>query len=98
MSATVSERDVAQLKSLLAQRKGLGHLRIRKRGDSLILYSGPRDDEVRHGRLTALGTKAWGLSLPHHTGRWARTPFVGPMNSVVDILIDTLGFYLEPFQ
>lgn len=92
----VTERDITRLEDLLARRKGLGHLRVRKRADSLVLYSGKKNDEVSHAKLTALGPGVWGLSLPRHTGRWERTPFVGTIDSVLSTLIETLGFHLDP--
>lgn len=87
--------DAEELEELLARHDQLGHLRVKKRGDSLTIYSGEVSDSHLHARLTHLGRGHWGLSLPRHTGRWERTPFMGTMEEVVATLISDLGFYLE---
>jgi len=87
--------DAEELEELLARHEQLGHLRVKKRGDSLTIYSGEALDPHLRARLTHLGRGDWGLSLPRHTGRWERTPFMGTMEKVVATLISDLGFYLE---
>jgi hypothetical protein len=90
------DEAVRQLERKLASRPDLGHLRVKQRGKSLTIFSdspyGPDD----HARLTSLGGTRWGLSLPRHTGRWERTPFVGTMDEVLRTLTDMLGWHLAP--
>jgi hypothetical protein len=86
------------LAALLRRYDGLDHLRVKKYGDSLILLSGKGRNEQKHAKLTSLGRQQWGLSLPRHTGRWERTPYVGTMDAVLDALINDLGFYLTPIS
>ena len=85
--------DIEALETLLKQADGLGHLYVKKRGKSLTIASG--DPPHLHARLTSMGRDVWGLSLPRHTGRWERTPFVGTMEDVVGILISDFSFYLD---
>ena len=87
--------DAEELEELLERHEQLGHLRVKKRGDSLTIYSGEASDSHLHARITHLGRGHWGLSLPRHTGRWERTPFMGTMEEVVATLISDLAFYLE---
>lgn len=87
--------DAEDLEELLAQHEQFGHLRVRRRGDSLTIYSGKARDSVLHARLTHLGRGQWGLSLPRHTGRWERTPFLGTMEEVMTTLISDFAFYLD---
>ena len=87
--------DAEELEELLARHQQLSHLRVKKRGDSLTISSGDASDSHPHARLTHLGRGHWGLSLPRHTGRWERTPFMGTMDEVVATLISDLGFHLE---
>lgn len=88
------DESVRELKRKLAAHPGLDHLRIKRRGKSLTIFSdspyGPDD----HAKLTSLGGLRWGLSLPQHTGRWERTPLAGTMDEVVRTLTDMLGFHL----
>lgn len=86
--------DAEDLEELLARHEQLGHLRVKRRGDSLTIYSGEPSDSHLHARLTHLGRGQWGLSLPRHTGRWERTPFMGTMEELVTTLISDLGFHL----
>jgi hypothetical protein len=87
--------DAEDLEDILAGHEQLGHLRVKRRGDSLAIYSGEAPDSVLHARLTHLGRGQWGLSLPRHTGRWERTPFMDTMEEVMTTLIANFGFYLD---
>lgn len=89
----VDSDDVEALEALLARHRALGHLCVKKRGNSLTIVSG--DPPHNHARITALGRDIWGLSLPRHTGRWERTPFVGTMEQVIDTLTTDFRFYLD---
>ncbi len=89
----VDSNDVEALEALLARHRSLGHLRVKKRGNSLTIVSG--DPPHKHARITALGRGIWGLSLPRHMGRWERTPFVGTMEQVIDTLTTDFRFYLD---
>jgi hypothetical protein len=90
-------RSPEELESILRRYPDLNHLRVRKRGQSLTLYSedahGPQD----HARFTSLAARTWGLSLPHHTGRWEKTPFTGSLDELVEVLVTDFGFYLERY-
>ena len=87
--------DQEELEEMLAEYEALGHLRVKRRGDSLTIHSGDAADPHAHARVTHLGRGQWGLSLPLHTGRWERTSFVGSMAEVIDTLVTDFGFYLE---
>jgi len=83
------------LAKLLAARPGLAHLRVSKRGSSLTVNSGTGPSEQKHARLTHLTGSTWGLSFPHHTGRWERTPFTGSLAELLDTMVDDFPFLLE---
>jgi len=90
--------NVEDLEELLARHEHLSHLRVKKRGDSLTLFSGEQHDLHLHARLTHIGGNHWGLSLPRHNGRWERTPFTGTMRQLIDTLTSDFGFYLERLE
>lgn len=90
------QKDLEELERLLT-REGLDHLRANRRGESITICSGDGADQQKHARITKLGHKTWALSFPHHTGRWERTPFVGPMEELVATLVRDFSFYLEPW-
>ncbi len=91
----VSPNDVEELERLLRCEEGLDHLRANKRGDSITICSSSGADQQKHARLTKLGPATWGLSFPHHSGRWERTPFVGPMDELVATLVHDFSFHLD---
>lgn len=93
----VRPKDVEELKSLLGREEGLDYLHAEQRGDSITICSGDGADRQKHARLTQLGPARWELSFPHHTGRWERTHFVGPMDELVATLVRDFSFYLEPW-
>jgi len=87
--------DAEDLEEKLVQIKGLKHLRVKKRGDSLVIYSGPSTASQHHAKLTLLGGDIWGLSLPKHTGRWEPTPFTGTIDEILKTLVGNFRCYLE---
>lgn len=92
---TVDELDIEALEAIVAASDGLEHLFVKKRGDSLTICSGDRSNPYRHARLTNLGANVWGLSFPHHSGRWERSPFIGSMDELATTLVNHFAFYLD---
>lgn len=88
------DESVRQLERKLAAYPGLDHLRVKRRGKTLTIYSDSPHGPDDHAKLTSLGTLRWGLSLPRHTGRWERTPFAGTMDEIVRTITEMLGFHL----
>lgn len=86
-----------ELESILRRYPDLAHLCVKKRGQSMTLCSENAQGAQEHARFTFLGAGTWGLSLPHHTGRWEKTPFTGSMEELVDVLVENFGFYLERY-
>ncbi len=84
-----------RLGDLLKQYEGLDHLSVKHRGKSLTIYSAGDEGPQDHAKFTSLGGEAWGLSLPHHTGRWEKTPVMGTLEELVGTLVENFGFYLE---
>jgi hypothetical protein len=93
MTIQLNAKEVLEQK--LRQHEGTSHLRVTKRGDSLSILSGEPGDTLKHARLTHLGAKHWGLSLPTHNGRWEPTPFTGTMDELLETLLTDFSFYLE---
>jgi hypothetical protein len=86
--------DVLAVEEFLAQYPDLKHLRVRKRGDLVILESGPKDAPISHARLRRETVQYWRLEMPSHS-RWETTPFRGLRESVLAILIKQFGWTLE---
>lgn len=84
------ETASATLEQWLQRDKALRHLHVKRRGTSLTFHN----DDVEHARLTLVGRDVWGLSLPRHTGRWEKTPFLGALDDVYGTLTGMLGFHL----
>jgi hypothetical protein len=96
LDAMILDSAATQLQRKLAAYNGLEHLRVRRRGKALVIYSDTLDGTGNHAKLTALGGQQWGLSLPRPTGRWERTPFVGTLDELVATLTQMLGWHLAP--
>ena len=95
MEARLFDLNQDKLEELLAAQKGLEHLHVKKRGKSLTIYSGNGHAACDHAKLTEIEQRTWGLSLPQHSGRWERTPFIGSMEEVVADLVDNFWFLLQ---
>jgi len=87
-----------QLEAILAKHEELGHLKVSKRGDSLTIFSEDQYGTNKHARLTHLGAGTFGLSFEKHTGRWEKTPFVGPLAEVITDAIAMFGWQFEPMD
>lgn len=85
----------ADVADFLSQQDGLSHLRIRKYGRNLILYSGEGPQRQNHARLTALTRGLWALSLPHHTGRWDPVPGPASLEDILRSLLQDFKVYLQ---
>lgn len=85
-----------ELEQLIASDEALRHLRVKQRGESLTLVSGPPAHEISHARLSSLGSNVWALSFPTRSGRWERTPFAGSLDEIFSLLVDMLGWHLTP--
>ncbi len=92
------EDDAEDLADLLARREGLGHLRVRHRGDLLTLESGDKVDPVRHVRFRRATVHYWTLEAATHTGRWERTGFRDTLPRLVDVLVTTLGWTIASLE
>lgn len=92
------EDDAEDLADLLARREGLGHLRVRHRGDLLTLESGDKVDPVRHVRFRRATVQYWTLEAATNTGRWERTGFRDSLPRLVDLLVTTLPWTIAPIE
>lgn len=91
----IARRDgKASVEEIIRAQDGLDHLRVERRGKSITLVSYPESVRVPHARLTHIEQRIWGLGLPRANGRWERTPFVGSVNQLMEILLGDLGFHL----
>ncbi len=91
-----NDASVQALQKVLDQHEDLGHLWIRTWGKSLVLCSGTREDRWDRARFTDMGRGTWMLAFPKPSGGWEKTPFVGPLHEVAEMLINSFGWHLEP--
>lgn len=80
----------------LHEYEGLGHLRVRARGEVLTIESGPDADPVRHARLRRETVNLWGLEVAGYGGRWEPTPFRDTKERLVAALVEQFGWVLTP--
>jgi hypothetical protein len=93
-----AEPQDAEAVSLLLAARGLHHLRARKRGELVILESGPQDDPIPHARLRRATVHLWILEIATHTGRWEKTGFRGVRNELLDLMLTTFPWVLAPVE
>jgi hypothetical protein len=87
--------QAASLRGLL-EAKHLDHLRVRRNGLLLVLESGSDDDRVAHARFRRLGAHIWRLEMPTHTGTWQLTPLRGPIEGLLDCLVEQFPWTVAP--
>jgi hypothetical protein len=90
-----SDHGRLQAEQLLRDHPECKHLRVRARGDLVVLESGPADDPVPHLRFRRATVQWWYLEMPTHTGQWERTPYRGSMGELFHIVQQQFGWTLE---
>ena len=86
-----------QLIELIEQHQVTAGMRIRVRGQDLVL-SREEDRELEDRiKFTRLGTNSYGVSVKRHTGRWQHTPFSGPLQEVVDAVTSFMQHLVAPY-
>jgi hypothetical protein len=80
----------------LRKQRKLAHLRVRKRGDTIIIESGPKNDPVAHARLRRVTGQSWTLEMPSHVGRWEPTPISAPLQQALTTLVQQFPWTLTP--
>jgi len=81
---------------VLKDRPQYKHLRVRARGDLVILESGPEQDPVPHLRFRRATVQWWYLEMPTHTGRWEKTPFRASIPELFELVEEQFGWTLAP--
>lgn len=87
--------DVLTVEAFLALDPGLGHLRVRRRGDLLTLESGPSEAPRRHARLRRVTVHLWRLEMPA-SNRWELTPFQDQLKALLQMLTEYFPWTLAP--
>ena len=62
------EDDADDLRDALEPHPQLSHLRVRRRANTLLLESGPKDDPIRHARFRRMTAGIWELDAATHKG------------------------------
>jgi hypothetical protein len=88
-----SESDVSVATAFL-KNAGLNHLRCRRRGNAVILESGPTRDAIPHVRFRKLGPRAWAADAANHRGRWERMPIHASLADGLQIVAETFPWLL----
>lgn len=80
----------------LHEYEGLGHLRVRARGDVLTIESGPDKDPVRHARLRRETVHLWTLDMAGRGASWEPTALRDTADRLVAALVEQFGWVLTP--
>ena len=86
--------EVSGVEQQLRGYEGLGHLRVRARGEVLTLESGPEADPVHHARLRRATVHLWTLEMAVRGGRWEKTPFRATKAELIKLLVEQFGWAL----
>lgn len=87
------EPERAQLSRLLDAHEPTAGMYVRIYGEHLILgretalEEGGKTERDDRLRLSRIRSRAWGLSVKRHNGRWERTPFSGDLEEMVNAIL-----------
>jgi hypothetical protein len=83
-----AEEDHADIVGeILASYEGLDHLRVRRRGDLVVIESGPNQDPISHARFRRVTVHLWRLEMATHTGQWQSTPLRDHLERLVEAVV-----------
>ena len=89
MARTPTAYEAIALQQLVAQHAELRHIRVRGRGDTLILESGPEKDATRHARLQRRDTvQLWHLEMPSRGAQREPTGIRGTRAELLAALLE----------
>lgn len=74
--------------------KGYLHLKVRIHGKNLVIYSEDNDGKYNRARLTRHNAYTYQIGMADHRGKWERTPFVGTLSEMIDVLTQQFSFVL----
>lgn len=95
-SFRVQPSDVLVVEDFFALYPPLSHLRVRRRGDLLILESGSAEAPRRHARLRRVTVHLWRLEMPTSSNRWDLTPFRDQLKILLEMLVQQFPWTLAP--
>ena len=90
-----TDDDVRGVETFLRRFPELAHLRVRRRAALLTLESGEPSDPLPHARLRRVAPNVWQLEIANHMGRWQPTPFQGPRDEILEVLVGNFGWTLR---
>ena len=91
------EMHVWSVQDFIDEHKNLTHLRPRKRGDTIVLESGPQRDAIPHARVRRVTSQWWVPELPDSHGRWNLVPGVrAPLRELLGMLSSQFAWTLTP--
>lgn len=90
------EDHLEDVEEFLGGRERCTHLRARRRGDAIIVESGPDAGASPHVRLRRIGVHRWALDVADHRGRWEPTPYTGTLEGLLTQAVGEFAWVLEP--
>jgi hypothetical protein len=91
------ENHVASVE-LFLEHAGIDHLHVRKRGDLVVLESGPASDRVPRARLRRDTVHLWTLEFATHSGRWEKTGFRDQLRSLLTLVTTIFPWTIAPLD
>jgi hypothetical protein len=86
--------DADDVRDIFKKHK-LSHLRVRRRGDYLIVESGDEADPVRHARFHHVTQGLWTLDAATHTGQWEPTMQRAVLLKLVETLLTEFSWLIS---
>lgn len=98
MPALPARLQASSIEAKLQQYDGLGHLRVRARGQVLTIESGSETEPTSHARLRRDTVSLWTLEMPARGGRWEPTGLRDTSDRLVTALVEQFGWALQPID
>jgi len=94
MSNHNAELAESTLINLFGQHDELAHLRVKKRGKTVTVYSTDEHGDMQHVRFKLVDGLTWTTEFPTHRERWEKTPFTGSIKELAEQVITDFSWAL----
>lgn len=90
-------RDAAHVEARLKSLLGHEQIAVRPHGQHLHIRLIEDETETIVARLTESGSNRFAAGFLNHSGRWEPLPGSGDLDGAIQIVIDCLEPYLQPY-
>lgn len=97
MADIFMQMEMSKLSKRLLE-KGITHLKVGARGNSISIFSEFEGEKENRCRFTKIAKNSYILSMANHNGKWEPTPFEGNVEELLDMVMSDFEWVLSDYK